>query len=673
MGTANKLLQAASGTATADKVFVDEVFATFLYTGNATARSIVNGINLDATSDDSDGGLVWIKWRSGGGYGSSNNALFDTSRGVNQIMYSDSTMESQNTGTGNNASLSAFNSNGFSLGVDSMYGRVNGNNALFCSWTFKKQTGFFDIVSYTGNGSNRTISHNLGAVPAMMIIKRTNSSEGWQVYHFTLDADEYMELNSTNGKTNSNGAQRFNNTRPTSTGFTVGTHNSVNGNGDTYVAYLFAGTGDSDSQIFGNNSDQAIIKSAEYNGDGTSSRNIDVGFDPRFVMIKGTSSNREWQVYDVARGIQPDDSPRLFWHTSNGEQAGSKIDGLHPNGFRLLDSGDDLNGNGNTYIYLAIGGSNKEPTAATEVFDINTRSGTGAAITTPITTGFMVDFLYFKQTAEGSNYWGTRKTGKGYLFTNSTSAEVTNDTNHPVYGMQGVSDGYTIGNGNNDWNGSGKTYIDYSFKRATGFFDVVTYIGNNSSNRSISHGLGIAPELMLVKSRGSTQNWVSFDTSTGATKYMRLNTNGQPATTSGMWNNTAPTYSAFTVDGSGGRAEVNANGTAYIAYLFGTVAGVSKVGVYTGTGSNVDVDCGFSAGARLVLIKRNNDSGDWYLYDSARGIVAGNDSYNLLNSSADSVTDTDYIDPLNAGFTITSSAPAGLNASGGTYIFLAIA
>lgn len=117
-----------------------------MYTGNATARSIVNGINLDATSDDSDGGLVWIKWRSGGGYGSSNNALFDTSRGVNQIMYSDTTMESQNTGSGNNQSLSAFNSNGFSLGVDSMYGRVNGNNALFCSWTFKKQKGFLILL-----------------------------------------------------------------------------------------------------------------------------------------------------------------------------------------------------------------------------------------------------------------------------------------------------------------------------------------------------------------------------------------------------------------------------------------------------------------------------------------------------------------------------------------------
>lgn len=670
-------MAAAGAAGDADPVFVDDVFATHLYTGNATARSIVNGINLDATSDDSDGGLVWIKWRSGGGYGSSNNALFDTSRGVNQIMYSDSTMESQNTGTGNNASLSAFNSNGFSLGVDSMYGRVNGNNALFCSWTFKKQEGFFDIVSYTGNGSNRTISHNLGCVPAMMIVKRTNSSEGWQVYHSNLNTDEYMETNSLNGKTNSNGTLRWNSTRPTSTVFSVGTHASVNNNGDTYIAYLFAGTGDSDSQIFGNNSDQAIIKAGGYNGDGTSLRNIDVGFDPRFVMIKGTSNNREWQVYDTHRGIQPDDSPRLFWHTANGEQTGSKIDVGHPNAFRLLDSEDQLNGNGNSYIYLAIGGSNKTPTAGTEVFDINTRSGTGAAISTPIATGFPVDALLFKQTAEGSNYLGSRKTGKAYMYTNSNSAEVANDTNHPVYGVQGQSDGYSIGNGNNDWNGSGKTYIDYSFKRASGFFDVVLYDGSSSTfNTTYNHNLGVVPELMIIKNRNTAEtSWIVYHSATGATHRLILNSNEAKSATSdfddGNANPTAPTATVINVNAT--NVSVNFNNMDYIAYLFATVEGVSKVGSYSGTGSNVDVDCGFSAGARFVLIKRTDSTGDWYFYDTARGIVAGNDPYNFLNSGADSVTNTDYIDPLSSGFTITSSAPSGLNASGGTYAFLAIA
>jgi hypothetical protein len=110
-----------------------------------------------------------------------------------------------------------------------------------------------------------------------------------------------------------------------------------------------------------------------------------------------------------------------------------------------------------------------------------------------------------------------------------------------------------------------------------------------------------------------------------------------------------------------------------IAYLFATLPGISKVGSYTGTGNAINVDCGFSAGARFILIKRTDSTGDWYVYDSARGIASGNDPYLLLNSSAAEVTNTDYIDPLSSGFTVTSSAPVGMNASGGTYLFLAIA
>ena len=117
----------------------------------------------------------------------------------------------------------------------------------------------------------------------------------------------------------------------------------------------------------------------------------------------------------------------------------------------------------------------------------------------------------------------------------------------------------------------------------------------------------------------------------------------------------------------------NASGETYIAYLFATLAGVSKVGSYTGTGADLNVDCGFSSGSRFILIKRTDSTGDWYVWDSLRGITAGNDPYLLLNSTAAEVTSTDYIDPLSSGFTVTSSAPAALNASGGSYIFLAIA
>ena len=111
-----------------------------------------------------------------------------------------------------------------------------------------------------------------------------------------------------------------------------------------------------------------------------------------------------------------------------------------------------------------------------------------------------------------------------------------------------------------------------------------------------------------------------------------------------------------------------------IAFLFATVAGVSKVGTYSGTGSDINVDCGFTSGARFVLAKRTDSSGDWYAWDSARGIVDGNDPYILYGpGAAVEVTNTDYIDPLSSGFTITSNAQSDLNTSGGTYLFLAIA
>ena len=110
-----------------------------------------------------------------------------------------------------------------------------------------------------------------------------------------------------------------------------------------------------------------------------------------------------------------------------------------------------------------------------------------------------------------------------------------------------------------------------------------------------------------------------------------------------------------------------------VAYLFATLAGVSKVGSYTGNGTTQTINCGFTAGARFVMIKRTDSTGDWYVWDSARGIVAGDDPYLLLNSTAAEVTNTDYVDTAASGFEISSTAPAAINANGGSFIFLAIA
>jgi hypothetical protein len=227
-------------------------------------------------------------------------------------------------------------------------------------------------------------------------------------------------------------------------------------------------------------------------------------------------------------------------------------------------------------------------------------------------------------------------------------------------------------------------FVAYNFKRAPSFFDEVCYTGlraiNNTTPQVVSHNLGVAPELVIFKCRSAATisstatNWATCTILGGVySNAGYLNTNDS----FGFSNNLDPSsnggVSASSITIGYGAAETNATGNTYVAYLFATCAGVSKVGSYTGTATTKQIDCGFTAGARFVLIKRTDSTGDWYVWDTARGIVSGNDPYLLLNSTAAEVTSTDYVDTYSAGFEISSTAPAAINASGGTYIFLAIA
>jgi hypothetical protein len=182
--------------------------------------------------------------------------------------------------------------------------------------------------------------------------------------------------------------------------------------------------------------------------------------------------------------------------------------------------------------------------------------------------------------------------------------------------------------------------------------------------------LGAVPELMFVKRRSQGTAWFVYDATNGPTKNLVLNTTAASVVDSLPWNDTAPTSSVFSI---GNVSYTNGSGATYVAYLFATCAGVSKVGSYTGTGTTQTINCGFTAGSRFVMIKRTDSTGDWYVWDSARGIIAGDDPYLLLNSTAAEVTNTDYVDTANAGFEISSTAPAAINANGGSFIFLAIA
>jgi hypothetical protein len=174
---------------------------------------------------------------------------------------------------------------------------------------------------------------------------------------------------------------------------------------------------------------------------------------------------------------------------------------------------------------------------------------------------------------------------------------------------------------------------------------------------------------MIVKCRSAANDWAVYANNDN-TDYLLLNSTAATADDNTYWNDTTPTASVFSV---GTNADVNTNNATYVAYLFASVTGVSKVGSYTGTGSTQTINCGFTAGSRFVMVKRTDSTGDWYVWDSARGIVSGNDPYLLLNSTAAEVTNTDYIDTANSGFEISSTAPAAINANGGTFVFLAIA
>ena len=172
--------------------------------------------------------------------------------------------------------------------------------------------------------------------------------------------------------------------------------------------------------------------------------------------------------------------------------------------------------------------------------------------------------------------------------------------------------------------------------------------------------------------QSSTENWAVYhkgaNGGTDPEDYaLELNSTSAEFNTATYFNDTAPTSTVFTV-GNGGA--VNSSGQTFVAYLFATVAGVSKCGSFSHTnGSATDVDCGFSSGAKLVICKRTNDTSSWYIFDTARGsIVAGNDPHQELNSVGSETTGFDVIDPLSSGFTIASGF-----LSSGTYIFYAVA
>lgn len=654
--SAIKALQAAAGAASGGPTYVDDVFSTYVYTGVYSNTDIVNGIDLAG-----EGGLVWTKKRNS----TRAHDLSDTARGVTKSLYS-SNADAQGT---DSQGLLAFNSNGYRIGGSSSY---NNTNDEYVSWTFRKQPGFFDVVTYTPSGSPTNVSHNLGSTPGMIIIKNLSDSRNWAVWHRSLSSVSGGESGGSQSTLKLNLSDAIAGTgyiqSATSTQFTVSGSAETGTSSQNYVAYLFA----HDAQDFGENSDEAIIKCGYYTGNTSTKPNIDLGFEPQWVMIKCATHGENWIILDSMRGIVTPDSSgvgadaRLLADSSNAETTSSSTSyiKLHANGFELTGTGGEINAASRDYIYMAIRRPHKPASefAATDLYKASTQAFT----TSFVTTGFPVD-LVFTNWRDTANYKRVIDRIRGDNVAFATDLGGTAEENPSSYWEFDHSTGFGL-----VYSGSLSNYQLHLFRRAPGFLDIVGYTGNSTQGRTVAHNLTTAPDMIWIRSRSAGTDWVVYAAPAGATKFLYLNYESAATSTDAdeRFNDTAPTASVFSL---GNKDEVNYSGRNYMAYLFGSVAGISKIGSYTGTGSDINVDCGFSAGARFVMVKGVNQSGGWYVWDSNRGIVAGNDPYYLLNAFAIEVTNTDYIDPLSSGFTITSSAPAALNSSGKTYLFWAIA
>jgi hypothetical protein len=320
-------------------------FAATTYTGNGGTQSIVNTVNSVSFQPD----FVWVKGRSN----AQAHHLFDSVRGVQKALFSNLT----NAEITYTDELSAFNSNGFTLGLNT---NVNGSAQTYVGWQWKASNAAavtntsgsissqvsanpsagFSIVTYTGNGTASTVGHGLGITPKLILVKPRSGIGDWITYSSTTGAGNYLLLNTTAASTAN--VNVWNNTSPTSSVFSVGVSTGTNQNTTTYVAYCF-------SEIAG------YSKFGSYTGNGsTDGPFVYLGFRPRFVLFKTiTDGTTSWLMMDSSRSVYNLQGANLFPNLANAEGTTGVVDFLS-NGFKPRINDLSVNGSGGTYIYAAF-------------------------------------------------------------------------------------------------------------------------------------------------------------------------------------------------------------------------------------------------------------------------------------------------------------------------------
>ena len=647
--------------------------------------------------DWTEGGLLWMKCMSQ----AHQHRLYDTERDVRKFIRSDSQAEELQI----NGGISHWTAKGasHSRDGDAVFGANSEETAInskYAAWGFRKSNRFFDVIKWDGNGVNgRTINHNLKIEPGIIMIKNLSSTQSWQVYHRSLGTASWLHLD-TDADASTSNSPGFANV--TTKSFDIGSYSGVNGSGEKFIAYVFAHDPEPDS----------IIKCGSYVGDAThtyvNGRKITLGWEPQYVMIKCTSHNSDWWIYDAQRGgMRVYDKGKMGQATATGKLLYANTTGQQGDAYDIIPDSSGfwhsqptpLNETGKEYVYMAIRkGPMRTPTDPKKVFAVSRAWGSN-------TPTYLADFppdVFWDRTYMTTAYWRTATRKMGYNGSLTGEPRIYWGTNG-----NGISDVDYYSNGYTTWDEmKGARYgnllqqnpfIGHMMRRAPGFFDTVGYIGdaaspNSNVERAIPHSLGVKPEMIIIRTFGN-----DLGVGSGALG-LHKNCGTLPSTAASPY--TGVSYQAFKQIGSGTNGQYSAYSTAeekfgtstdtitdfyvgtametnklyysYMAYLWATCPKISKVGYYIGTGSDLNIDCNFDDTARFVIINKWN-SESYYCYDSIRGITSSNDAFLYWNNYDAQNDNNDYIDPYSTGFKITNQANTTLNVTGHYYQYLAIA
>ena len=293
-----------------------------------TGTGSSNALTLDG-DEDMQPDYVMIKQRSGtqqwNGY--------DDLRGVQKYLGWNTTI-GENTQT---QGLTAFGSDGFTVGTDDM---VNKSSSTYVAYCWKESaTAGFDMVLYTGNGSARTISHSLSAKPDFFSVKSRTYAEQWECYSKTLGATKCLQFDDNSAEADL--LNRFNDTEPTTSVFTVGDADAVNKNTYTYITYLWRsvqGFSKFGSYVANNNADGPFVY---------------LGFRPAFLMVKSYKNAQDWEIFDNKRSTFNPVELNLAANTNGADITDLDIDFLS-NGFKVRIADDSVNNSSYSYIYMAF-------------------------------------------------------------------------------------------------------------------------------------------------------------------------------------------------------------------------------------------------------------------------------------------------------------------------------